>query len=435
MIKKLRHQFILVNMLLVTLVLLIVFGVLVGSTYQRLTVQGSSAMRMALEWGNGSKPPNFEIGRPQTQQNESRQFSVMPVFSVTLDKNGNVVNLTGTNISVSDEVLAEAVSDVLASENSEGTISSLALRYVRQDRPDGTHIAFLPTSWQNDSLFSLVGTSLLVGAGALVCFFFISLFLSALALRPVKKAWEQQRQFVADASHELRTPLTVMLTNSSILLSHPESTVKSQAKWVEYIQTEAQRMKGLVEDLLFLAKSDDARAVRPVFSSIQLSELVTGCLLPFESVAFENDVNLESEIAPGLTLIGSEAQLRRLAVILLDNACKYAGQGGTVMLRLFRSQEHILLSVNNTGEPIAPEHLPHLFERFYRTDSDRARATGGFGLGLAIAKSIVETHHGTISVASDAQSGTTFTVSLPVDYAEKRATKHAPPFINQNRDV
>jgi signal transduction histidine kinase len=93
------------------------------------------------------------------------------------------------------------------------------------------------------------------------------------------------------------------------------------------------------------------------------------------------------------------------------------------------------LSVNNTGEPIAPEHLPHLFERFYRTDSDRARATGGFGLGLAIAKSIVETHHGTISVASDAQSGTTFTVSLPVDYAEKRATKHAPPFINQNRDV
>lgn len=431
MIKKLRRQFILVNMLLVTLVLLIVFGVLVGSTYQRLTLQGSAALRMALDWGKGTKPPNFEVVRPDTPKNESRQFSVMPVFSVTLDENGKVASLTGNNVSVSDEVLAEAVADVLTEENTEGTISSLDLRYMKQVRPDGTHIAFLPTSWQNDSLFSLVITSLLVGAGALVCFFLVSLFLSSLALRPVKIAWEQQRQFVADASHELRTPLTVILTNSSILLSHPGETVASQSKWVEYMQAEAQRMKVLVEDLLFLAKSDDVRAVKPVLSSISFSELVTGCLLPFESVAFEAGVSLESEIAPGLSLTGNEAQLRRLVVILLDNACKYAGRDGAVKIRLQKVQDNMVLSVNNTGEPIAPEHLPHLFERFYRTDCDRARASGGFGLGLAIAKSIVENHHGTISVCSDAQSGTTFTVTLPERYQEKQEKFLPLPFLKK----
>lgn len=414
MIRALRRKFILVNMLLVTLVLLIVFGVLLGSSYQRLTNQSYTVLRMALEWGGDIKPPHYEIGRPEVQKDETRQLSVLPAFSVKLDEDGNVVSLSGNNVSVSDEVLEEAVSAVLARDTDKGTISSLDLRYLRQSQPDGLHIAFVHTGWERDSLVSLVVTSLLVGAGGLACFFVISLFLSSLALRPVKKAWEQQRQFVADASHELRTPLTVILTNSGILLSHREETVGSQLKWVEYIQAEAQRMKGLVEDLLFLAKNDDARAVQPVFQSISLSELVLGCLLPFESVAFESGVTLDSGIDPGLMLTGDGEYLRRLVVILLDNACKYAGSGGTVKLTLNRCQDGIVLAVHNTGEPIPAEYLPRLFERFYRTDGGRARSTGGFGLGLAIAKSIADTHYAAISVVSTAQNGTTFTVKFPV---------------------
>lgn len=415
MIKQLRRKFILTNMVLVMLVLLVVFGVLVGTTYQRLNQQSNTALRMALDWGGGSQPPHFEIGRPDSQKRDDRQFSVLPVFSVTLDKTGAVADLSGINVSISDEVLEEAVAAVLAETDNEGIISSLDLRYMRQSRPEGTRISFLPTSWLNDSLFSLIGTSLLVGAGALCCFYFISLFLSSFALRPAKKAWEQQRQFVGDASHELRTPLTVILTNSSILLSHPEETVKKQIKWVEYIQAEAQRMQGLVNDLLFLAKSDDAQAVKPVLQSVPFSDLITGCMLPFESVAFEAGVTLDSEIASGITLTGNEPQLRRLAVILLDNACKYAGSGGSVQVRLNRIQNEAQLEVQNTGEPIPAEHLPHLFERFYRTDSDRARSTGGYGLGLSIAKSIVEAHKGTIFVTSTEQTGTTFTVRLPIN--------------------
>ena len=131
-------------------------------------------------------------------------------------------------------------------------------------------------------------------------------------------------------------------------------------------------------------------------------------------MAFEAGVALESRIDPGLTLTGDEGQLRRLVRILLDNAVKYAGPPHpAVRVALTRQQDKLRLTVHNTGDPIPPEHLPHLFERFYRADAARDRAQGGYGLGLAIAKSITETHRGRISVTSTTDSGTTFTVLLP----------------------
>lgn len=171
-------------------------------------------------------------------------------------------------------------------------------------------------------------------------------------------------------------------------------------------------MKGLVEDLLFLAKSDAARQEFQA-AQVDLSELVQGCLLPFEPVAFEAGVRLDAQVDPDLMLTGDEAQLRRLVRILLDNGVKYAGAEGAVSLTLTRQQDKLRLTVRNTGTPIPPEHLPHLFERFYRADAARNRAQGGYGLGLAIAKAIVEHHRGRITVSSSAESGTVFTVLLP----------------------
>lgn len=130
-------------------------------------------------------------------------------------------------------------------------------------------------------------------------------------------------------------------------------------------------------------------------------------------MAFEAGVSLESAIAPGVSVLGDEGQLRRLVMILLDNAVKYAGSGGRAALTLVRQQDKVRLTVHNTGAPIPAEHLPHLFERFYRVDAARDRAQGGYGLGLAIAKSVAETHHGKITVSSSAGTGTCFTVVLP----------------------
>ena len=418
MIKKLKKKFILTNMLLVSIVLLVVFGTLVGTNYQQSVGQSVAAMRMALKWSDEAPPPRFEFDiKPDFMEGErrgdgERRFTMVPVFSATVDGDGSIMaSQTGGNVTVSDEVLGEAVAQALAAGQNEGTLSGLNLRFMMERGESGTRLAFADRSWEWESLRGILIPSLLVGAGALLIFFLVSLFLAKLSVRPVEQAWEQQRQFVADASHELKTPLTVILANSGIILAHKDDPVEKQAKWVEYIREEATRMKGLVEDMLFLATSDAARtgAAR---GSVDLSGLVTGCLLPFESVAFESGTALESDVAPVATVMGDEGQLRRLVMILLDNACKYAGERGRVEVTLGRAGDKLRLSVRNTGAPIPQEHLEHLFERFYRVDSSRARDAGGYGLGLAIAKSITEGHGGKISVSSGGE-GTVFTVLLP----------------------
>ncbi len=423
MIQKLKRKFIFTNMLLVSLVLAVVFGVLVGSNYRQSVSQSTGAMRMALKWSDETPPPRFEFGsqpqRPDGGQWDDRgddgekRFTLVPVFSATVDGSGAVTATHwGGNVTVSDEVLRKAVAQALATGGDEGTLPQLKLRFMLEHSEDGVRIAFADLSWEWESLRSILLSSLLVGAGALLVFYLVSLFLARLSVRPVETAWEQQRQFVADASHELKTPLTVILANSGILLAHKADTVERQAKWIEYIQEEANRMKGLVEDMLFLAKSD-AQRTGSAGRCVAMSELVTGCLLPFESVAFESGVTLEGEIAPSLTAVGDEGQLRRLILILLDNACKYAGEKGRVAVRLERVQEKLRLTISNTGPAIPSEHLKHLFERFYRVDSSRARDAGGYGLGLAIARSITEGHKGKISVSSSESSGTVFTITLP----------------------
>ncbi|MFT4004912.1 MAG: sensor histidine kinase [Lacrimispora sp.] len=141
--------------------------------------------------------------------------------------------------------------------------------------------------------------------------------------------------------------------------------------------------------------------------------MLNGVLL-FESVAFEHKVTLDNDIDPGITLEGCEAQLKQVVTILLDNACKYAGRNGSVSIGLKKSPHHAVLTVQNTGEPIPLEEQKHIFERFYRTDKSRVRKEGGYGLGLSIAKTIIDQHKGKITVASAAETGTIFTVHLPM---------------------
>lgn len=434
MIQKLRRKFILINMLLVSVVLVVVLAFLMGSTSQRLRDQSRDAMRLALKWEDEDLPVRIEIDLPRrepeedSQQTGSRQLAMVPVFTVTLDGEGEILSTAlGGNITISESALEEAVSQVLDAEQTEGTLSNPRLRFLVDTTSSGEQrIAFADWSWEVENLMSLAATSLLMGVGALFCFFLVSLFLSNMALRPVAKAWEQQRQFVADASHELKTPLTVILANTGILLSHPEETVARQQKWITFIQEEAVQMRSLVEDLLFLARNDAAR--QPVqFSPLSMSELTTSCALLFESVAFEAGIALESDIPPDLTIQGDEGQLRRLVMILLDNAVKYAGDHGKVTLTLSRSQEKLRLSVVNSGPPIPPEHLPHLFERFYRADSSRSRDQGGYGLGLSIAQAIVQAHGGRITVTSSAQSGTCFTALLPITHRRRGHSRSALP--------
>ena len=417
MIRRLRWRFILINLLLVGLVLTVVLVLLLASNARRLENQSTAALYMVLSRQDGENAPRFEFNVPPLEQkdgDDDRNASMIPVFSVTVE-GGQVTDINdGGQVDVSEETAGQAAQEALATGQDYGVLPSLGLRFLMEHTPEGTtRIAFADQTWERSTMRTLVLSCLLIWLLAMAAFFFVGLFLSSLALRPVEKAWKQQRQFVADASHELKTPLTVILANTGIVLAHPDEPVSTQAKWLDYTQEEARQMKGLVEDLLFLAKSDNARLTAHP-TQVDLCQLVQGCLLPFEPVAFEAGVTLESKLEPGLTLTGDELQLRRLVRILLDNAVKYAGPPNpAVTVTLARQQDKLRLTVHNTGDPIPPEHLPHLFERFYRADASRNRSQGGYGLGLAIARSIVETHRGKISVTSTAAGGTTFTVLLP----------------------
>ena len=168
-------------------------------------------------------------------------------------------------------------------------------------------------------------------------------------------------------------------------------------------------MKGLVEDMLFLARSDAGRE-QPVLSDVNLSDITTSALLSFEPVAFENGVALDAEVQPELHIEGDRTGLQRLLAILLDNAIKYAGSGGRVLITLSRSGGKPLLRVQNTGESIPAGETANVFDRFYRADRARSSERGGYGLGLSIAKEIAEQHKARIELVSSQDGLTVFQV-------------------------
>lgn len=413
MLKQLRWKFILINMILVTLVLTIVFAAVLAFSYRRLEMESTQAMERVLRSGNTDFPKR-EIGGDKPPNEKEPPKTMTAAFYVELNADGAVKNVFGENVTVTNEAALDAiVANVLAQERSSGTVRGESLRFLIQ----GNRIAFADRTNEIESLTSLLETSALVGFFGLLAFFGISLFLARWALRPIEKSWRQQRQFVADASHELKTPLTVILANMGIVLSHREETVQSQIKWLEYTQAEASRMKELVGSLLFLAQADDMQEALAL-SEVNFSDVVWSSVLPFESVAFEQNKTLASDIANNVVIRGNEDRLRRLTAILLDNAIKYSDECGTITLRLQKAQDKALLTVHNTGAQIPAGQLSHIFERFYRVDGSRTREKGGYGLGLSIAQSIVQSHHGRISVQSGKQ-GTIFTVSLPAGGAAR----------------
>ena len=260
---------------------------------------------------------------------------------------------------------------------------------------------------------SLILISVLIFILVVLASFIISLFLSKRALAPVQRSWDQQHQFVADASHELKTPLTVILANLGIIKSHSGHTVTEEKKWLDNTEEEAIRMKDLLQDLLFLARDDADNAPPAPHVTLNLSQIVWECILSFESVTYEQNTTMSEDIQNDIRISGNEKQIKQLTMILLDNACKYA-KNGSIHVVLKRDHEKAILSIRNSGPVIPKEDLEHIFERFYRANKSRSRDTGGYGLGLSIAQTIVHNHKGNIKADSTEKSGTTFRVSMPV---------------------
>lgn len=361
--------------------------------------------------GAGTSDPGFappQIGGPGAMGETSLPVAVYYVAGHTVMQMADRSGAT-----VPDSLLQTAIPEVIRSQSPWGYLPEASLYFAKRDAGPDLIIAFADGG-ASDGWRSLAFVLSIVGLGALTLLFLLNLVFSRWALRPVQQAWTQQQQFIADASHELKTPLTVILANIAILRQRGSDTIASQHQWIDSTQVEAERMQGLVADMIDLARPTTESGAAS-YEPVDFSRLVEGEVLTFESVAFERKIIMESTVEETAVVRGDERKLQRAVAVLLDNACKYADTGGSIDVRLTTDDRAATFAVTNSGDPIAAEDLPYLFDRLYRADKARTHdAPAGYGLGLAIARDIAQAHRGTLAVASSASAGTTFTLRLPL---------------------
>lgn len=400
MIKRLRLKLIAITMVLLTVMLTVILSFIYHFTRTGLVDRSLNDLQAA----------SVELGLNHPGKPE--RFTQSPCFVLALLPNGTFTGAGSDYYDMDDhEELQEIFEEAQEMGSDMGLLEDRALRFLRLEGGPGTRYAFIDISDEIQTLSRLNVTCAIIFVAGLVGFFCISVLLTRWAVRPVEQAWNQQRQFVADASHELKTPLTVILTNAELLRSE-EYDAESKDRFADSILTMSRQMRGLVEELLDQARVDNGMA-RAEHAKMDYSKLVSDAVLPFEPVYFEEGCELRSTVEPGIVLTGSTAQLRRVVEILLDNGCKYSTPGGIVELRLERQgRGSCLLSVRSPGVSMTEQQCRDIFKRFYRADQARSM-NRSYGLGLSIAQGIVEQHRGKIW-AQSRDGMNTFFVSLPI---------------------
>lgn len=401
MLRKLKIKFVVINMAIVSLMLGVILGLVYHSTQQNLEQESIAMMRSIA--ANPIRP-----GLP----NELSGQVKLPFFTLELNDFDELLSADGGYYDLSDERLLQTMIELAVRSGTQvGTLETYHLRFFRSASPMGRIIVFADMSSELATLQNLLRTCVAIGALGFLGFLCISIALAQWAVRPVDRAWRQQKQFVADASHELKTPLTVITTNAELLKS-PEYDAASKERFAGGILEVATHMRTLLEQMLQLARSDsDQNRLRA--DKLDFSRLITELAFTYESVLYEKGLSLQYEIEPACQIAGDRHLLTQVLDILLDNAGKYSHPESTVTIELKKLRwGRCRLSVANRGDPIGKEDRKNIFERFYRADSARPY-NGSFGLGLSIAQNIVTLHKGRIWVES-ADGVNTFLVELPM---------------------
>lgn len=412
MFNKVKLKLIIINITVVGVILLIFFSSIYLLMKQNTQRQSEQLLRSL----------SIEVRRSSVRAISPSQKGYMGnlyypdgFFYVRYSSDGSLIDRS-TVLPVLEEELNSKLGEIFQHDSDKGLIKlkSDTFRFLKSFSPDfrNVTVVFINIRPERETLGRLGTTLLSIGMAGLVIVFVSSLFLAERALIPIKKSWERQKSFVADASHELRSPLAVMQTNLELVMGNKEETVESQAKWLENIQTENVRMTKLVNDLLLLARADSDQQLMDK-SLFPLHKIVRDAVALYEPLAAKKSIQLKIKQLDEIEFHGDESRVKQLAVILIDNAIKYTPSGGNAAVSLIENDNYIELLVADTGEGISSEHLDKIFERFYRVDKARSRDSGGIGLGLAIADWIVTEHKGSISVTSTPDKGTTFKVQLP----------------------
>ena len=408
MIAKLRQKLTLAALCALTLIFACTVALI--NIANTLSLQSQISQSLFILAGNNSKPEDLEeTAQRRTRSNlpairASSLSRITDYCVIRLNKDGTLHEWKTESTDVYDDAaVATLLETITATGKTEGRVGSQAFRM--EERKYGALIVAMDVSPEDGYAASLLRITLIAGSIAWALLSLLTVLLIRRTLRPVQEAVAKQQQFVWDASHELKTPLAVISANAQVL----EQELGGN-EYFGYIRAEIGHMNDLVQNLLLLARMDAGRQSAS-FARFDLGAALLGLALPMESLAFEKGKRLDVQVQEGIFCRGNETLLVQLASILLSNALKYADEGGVITLSLEARGRQRLIRVHNTGSFIPPEERRKIFDRFYRADTSRAES--GSGIGLAIAQSIAELHHGEILVESDPQTGTAFTAILP----------------------
>jgi len=285
------------------------------------------------------------------------------------------------------------------------TLDKTLVAYVQIAAP----LELIQESIGRSRLFLSLGVPVALGLTGLAGW-----ILGGLAMQPIKRSYEQLQRFTADASHELRAPVAAILSNSQVGLLAPEHDLQQPRQRLANIVTHSKSMSALISNLLFLARHEGKLNPKDLVIT-NIAEILESIAEKYQMLAAEKEIKFKSYLPQTPITLNVDPELLQQAIInLLNNALKYTPSGGTVTLRLFEQSRRVSIQVEDTGIGIPAADLPYIFDRFYRVDEARARKTGGFGLGLALADQIIQAHDGKITVDSNEGEGTTFQICLPL---------------------
>ena len=342
-------------------------------------------------------------GGSSEDPNETPAFRLSTFYSVAIDGNGNVLRIENSGELYSDSELYLKAKEILAEENHKAEGKDGGLVYVVSDKENYTLVAFKDITVFNDVIKIFIKIVVTFGCVTLLILCVVSFFIARSIVKPLEDSYKKQKQFVSDAGHELKTPLSAINVNADMLAREIGDN-----KWLSNIQYENGRMNELVQQLLILARTEKVSMPK---EKLDFCRLTAGEVLPLESVAYEKNITIKTEMEESLFVYGNSAQLKQLVSILLDNAVQYS-TGNEVSLAISKERRSVRLTVINEGKAMESGHKRNIFERFYRVDDSHDNSDGHYGLGLAIAKAIVTAHNGKIGV--DCFDGKVrFTVTLP----------------------
>ena len=415
MIARLRRK---LTLLVIAVLVIVTSGIVFAISYAnyRAVEQRAYAALRSLARNRGARPGMPRMNGPRDNgffdENGPADFNdnvanLSNFYTVSLDDDGGVESWSSDREGLyTDDEVASLTAAALAQGRETGRVDDQFFRLW--DSGDNRRLIVLDARLELLAARSVLRTTALVAGLACALLSAGAWLLIGRMVKPVEAAFERQKQFVWDASHEFKTPLAVISANAEVLAGEI-----GENEYLGYIQSEVRRTDRLVQNLLTLARMDKG-AVAALVARFDLSNALLGVALPFESTVYEAGRTFETDIPDGVFIRGDSEMLQQLAVILLSNALKYSDEGGTIRLSLAQKGHGCRISVYNTGPGIAPENLERIFDRFYREDLSHNSEIAGNGLGLAIARNIVEAHKGKIHAESNYGKDATFIVTLPM---------------------